>query len=156
MLNKSRKDQSIDVYQLLLEASMKKRKDRRAQLLQAIGVEDLFEDGSIKIDMRTCKGAECKLCIDACPTSALYWKSGEIGITEELCIYCSACVVNCIVDDCIRVERKRSNNQIERFSTPKHVLTLSDNINSRKREERAKSIFPDKEAYLKRYGKWPL
>lgn len=144
-----------NIYELLLEASEKKKKEKRgkrADLLKEMGVEEYFEEGSIKIDMRTCKGIECNLCVEACPTSALYWKAGEIGIVEDLCVYCAACVLNCVVDDCIEITRKRPNGKTERFSTPRDVLTLLRNICSGKKSERLKSLFPTAEDYLERYG----
>jgi len=144
---------SMDIYGLLLEASKKKKREERAYLLESIGVKGFFEEGNIKIDMKTCKGVECKLCIKACPTNALYWKFGEIGITEELCIYCTSCVLNCMVDDCIRVERKRPNGENERFSKPSDVLTLWEHLNTKKRMDAVKMILPDEEAFLKRYRK---
>lgn len=142
---------SMDIYGLLLEASRKQRKVRREQLLKSMSVQEFFEDGSIKIDMKTCKGVECKLCIQACPTNALYWKAGEIGVTEELCIYCMACVLNCMVDDCILVERKRQSGENERFSKPLEVVALWERLNAKKRMEAVKMILPDPEAFLKRY-----
>jgi len=146
----------VNIYELLLEASEKKKKEKRekrAELLKSMGVEEYFEEGSIKIDMKTCKGIECNLCVEACPTKALYWKAGEIGIVEDLCVYCAACVFNCIVDNCIQVTRKRPNGTVEKFNTPKDVLTLLGNINSRKKFDRLKSRFPTAEEYLERYGK---
>lgn len=146
---------SVNIYELLLEASEEKKKEKmekRAELLESMGVKEYFEEGSIKIDMRTCKGIECNLCVEACPTNALYWKAGEIGIVEDLCVYCAACVLNCVVDDCIRVRRKRPNGKIERFSTPRDVVTLLRNIGTGKRSERLKSLFPTAEDYLERYG----
>jgi len=143
----------VDIYQLLLEASERKKREKRAQLLQSIGVKEYFEEGSVRIDMKTCKGVECELCIKACPTNALYWRSGEIGIVEELCVFCATCVYNCVVDDCIQVQRKRSNGQTEQFSTQADVLALLRDINSRKRTKIVESLFPNAEAYLKRYGK---
>jgi len=145
-----------NIYELLLEASEKKKKEKRekrAELLKSVGVEEYFEEGNIKIDMKTCKGRECNLCIEACPTSALYWKAGEIGIVEDLCVYCAACVFNCVVDNCIEVIRKRPNGKIEKFSTPREVLTLLRDINSLKRSDRLKSRFPTAEDYLERYVK---
>ena len=144
-----------NIYELLLEASEEKKKEKmekRAELLKSVGVEEYFEEGSIKIDMRTCKGIECNLCVEACPTNALYWKAGEIGIVEDLCVYCAACVFNCVVDNCVEVTRKRPNGTVEKFSTPRDVLTLLRNINSGKRGERLKSRFPTAEDYLERYG----
>jgi len=142
---------SMDIYGLLLEASRRKKREKRAQLLQSIGVKELFEEGRISVDMKTCKGIECKLCIKACPTNALFWKTGEIGITEELCIYCTSCVLNCMVDDCIQVERKRGNGEKERFTKPSDVLSLWKRLNTRKRMDAVKMILPDQEAFLKRY-----
>jgi len=146
MSEKSEASSGADIYQLLLEASKKKRKEKRAQLLQPLGIKEFFEEGSISIDKRTCEGVECKLCIEACPTNALYWKSGEVGIVEELCVFCTACVSNCIVDNCIQVSRKRANGEIEKFKTPRDVLTLLGYINSRKRINRMELRFPTIEA----------
>ena len=145
----------VNIYELLLEASEKKKKEKRekrAELLKSVGVEEYFEEGSIKIDMKTCKGRECNLCVEACPTNALYWKAGEIGIVEDLCVYCAACVFSCVVDNCIEVTRKRPGGKIEKFSTPRDVLTLLSGINSGKRFDRLKSRFPTPEDYLERYG----
>jgi len=142
---------SVDIYGLLLEASLKQRRAKREQLLKSMGVKEFFEEGSIRIDMKTCKGVECKLCIKACPTNALYWKAGEIGVAEELCVYCMACVLNCMVDDCILVERKRQNGENEWFSKPSDVVALWERLNTKKRTEAVKIILPDQEAFLKRY-----
>jgi ferredoxin len=152
---KKTENSGADIYGLLLQASEEKekeKKERRAELLKSVGVKEYFEGGSIKIDMKTCKGLECNLCVDACPTNALYWKAGRIGIVEDLCVHCAACVLNCIVDNCIRVRRKRSNGKIENFSTPREVLRLLQDINSGKRCDRLRSIFPSAEDYLERYG----
>jgi len=153
MLKRKEDDSSPDIYQLLLEASKKREKEKRAQLLQSIGVKEFFEEGSIRIDKKTCRGVECKLCIKACPTNALYWKSGEVGIVEDLCVFCTACVLSCIVDDCIVVSRERPNGGMERFSKPANVLNLLHIINSRNRTKMVKSRFPTVEDYLRRYGK---
>jgi ferredoxin len=156
---KKSEEQNVNIFDLLSEASEaeekkeEKPKSRRAELLEPMGIEDCFEEGSIKIDMRTCRGIECNLCVKACPTSALYWKAGEIGIIEDLCIHCTACVVNCIVDDCIQVTRKRPDGKTESFSNPKDVLELQCNINSKKRKDRVESLYPTVEEYLKRHRK---
>jgi ferredoxin len=142
-----------DIFTLLSEASKKKRNEKRAQILQSMGVKEFFEEGNISIDKKTCKGVECKLCIKACPTNALYLKSGEVGIVKELCVFCTACVANCIVDNCIQVSRKRPNGGIEKSSKPMDVLILLNNINSEKRIDAIKLLFTDSEAYLKKYGK---
>ncbi len=134
-----------DIYQLLLEASKKRDKAKRAQLLEEVGVKEFFDEGTITIDKKTCKGVECKLCIDACPTKALYWKAGEVGIVEELCVYCAACVWSCVVDNCIQVTRKRPDGETEKISTQKQVVTLLDNVNSKKRAKATKDLFLEEE-----------
>jgi len=153
MPKESADTQSTDIFALLSKASKKKRKEKRAQILQSMDVKEFFEEGSISIDKKTCKGVECKLCIKACPTNALYWKSGEVGIDEDLCVFCAACVANCIVDNCVRISRKRPNGGIETFSKPIDVLILLNNINSEKRIDAIRLLFSDSEAYLKKYSK---
>ncbi len=143
--------EDIDIFQLLEEASKKRRRERREQLLQSLGVKEFFEDGSIQIETSICDGVECKLCIEACPTNALYWRSGEVGVVAELCVFCTACVLSCIVDDCIRVKRKRPNGEVEEFSTPQQALRLLDRMNSRRRCEIVKRRLPTATAYLERY-----
>ena len=116
-------------------------------------IKEFFENGEIKIDYRTCQGLECELCIKACPTSALYWRDGKVGIVKDLCVYCGACVINCIVDDCITIERKRENGKVERFSTPRDVILLYRIRNAERRCVRTRSFLPNNEAYLKRTKK---
>jgi len=143
----------MDIYKVLLEASKEKRKAKREQLLKSVGVEEFFEEGSIRIDMKTCKGIECQFCIKVCPTKALYWKAGEIGVTEDLCVYCASCVLNCMVDNCIEVRRRRQNGTNERFSNPQDVINMLNHLNARNRRKVIESILPDSEAYIKRYCK---
>ncbi len=147
------RDEDVDIFQLLEQASEKRRREEREQLLQSLGVKEFFEEGSIKIETIVCEGVECKLCIEACPTNALYWRSGKVGIVEELCVFCTACVLSCIVDNCIRVKRKRPNGDVEEFSTPEEALRLLQRINSRKVHGIVKRRLPTAEAYLERYVK---
>lgn len=142
---------TIDIFDLLSDSGKKAKKNNREELLAASGVKEFFNEGKISINKRTCWGVECKLCIKACPTNALYWKAGEVGITEDLCVYCGACVLCCMVDDCIKVQRKREDGTSEKFSTPKGVVKLEDKINTRKRFERVKEVFPTAEDYYKRF-----
>ena len=155
MSDKGEKSSSLDIFQLLTETAEEERKKRREELLAPLGIKEFFVEGSITINKRTCQGVECKLCIEACPTNALYWRAGEIGITEELCIYCGACVLSCIVDDCMKIVRKRSTGEVESFSKPRDFLTLQNGINARKRFERIQDIFPKPEDYLERYKRVP-
>ena len=101
------------------------KKKRRKELLEPTGVKEIFKEGKISINKFTCVGGQCKFCIKACPTNALYWGTGEVGIIEDLCVYCGACVLNCMVDDCIKIERKREDGTIEKFSKPSDVIKSS-------------------------------
>jgi ferredoxin len=141
----------VDIFDLLSDSGKKAKKKQREELLAASGVKEFFEEGKISIDKRTCWGLECKLCIKACPTNALYWKAGEVGIIEDLCVYCGACVLSCMVDDCIKIMRKRENGKVEKFSKLKDVIVLENEINAKKRFERVSEVFPTAEAYCERY-----
>jgi len=152
MLMPQESSSKVDIFDLLSgnEEKNQKRKQRE-ELLAASGAKEFFPEGRININKQTCYGQECKLCIKACPTNALYWKAGEIGITDDLCVYCSACVLSCMVDDCIRIERKREDGKLEKFSKPKEAITLEHKINTRKRVERVREVFPTVEGYCERY-----
>ncbi len=115
------------------------RRKRRKELIEPTGVKELFKDGKISINKFTCIGGQCKLCIQKCPTNALYWGTGEVGIIDDLCVYCGACVVNCMVDDCIKIERTREDGKTEKFSKAKDVIALQERINTKKRFERVKT-----------------
>ena len=144
---------NIDIFDMLTSSGEKAKKKRREELLASTGVKEFFAEGSISVNKRTCWGLECKLCIKACPTNALYWKAGEVGIVEDLCVYCGACVLSCMVDDCIKVARKREDGKTERFSKPRDVRTLENRINAKKRFERVSEVFPTAEAYCEKYGR---
>lgn len=121
-----------------MEAEKKKTRSNRSELLRSIGVlEEYFEEGDIRIDKSTCRGVECKLCIKACPTNALYWSEGEVKIERDLCIYCGACVLSCIVDGCIRVTR-RKDGITESFSTPREIIEIMNSHSSHNRQEAIK------------------
>jgi Fe-S-cluster-containing hydrogenase component 2 len=150
MPKKGDKPPNVDIFELLGDAGKKEKKKRREELLAPLGTKEFFAEGSITINKRICHGVECKLCIKACPTNALFWKAGEIGLTKELCIYCGACVLSCIVDDCIKITRKRSTGEVETFSRPRDFMIQQSDINTRKRLERVKEVFPEPEEYSKR------
>jgi len=145
---------NVDIFGLLsVDKEAEEKKKQRKELLASTGVKEFFEEGSISINKRTCWGLECKLCIEKCPTNALYWKTGEVGIVEDLCVYCGACVLCCMVDDCIKVERKREDGKTERFSKPNDVVKVQDKVNAKKRFQRVKTVFPTREEYCERYSK---
>ncbi len=143
---------TVDIFGLLSEdTDEKQKKKRRQELLEPTGVKELFKEGAITINKFTCVGGQCKLCVKACPTNALYWKTGEVGITEDLCVYCGACVLNCMVDNCIKIERKREDDRTEWFSKPKDVIQLQEKLSAQKRLERVKAILPTLDTYCERY-----
>jgi len=146
--SKSNESSSVDMFRLLTETTEKDRKKRRKELLAPLDVKEFFVEGTLSINKRTCKGVECKLCIKACPTSALYWKAGEVGLMEDLCVYCGACVLSCIVDDCIKISRKRPEGIVETFSRPKDFTVLQHNVNARRRLEKIREVFPRTEDYI--------
>ena len=145
---------NVDMFSLLSDNDERAKKKRREELLASLGVKEFFAEGNISINKQTCWGLECKLCIKKCPTNALYWKAGQVGIVDDLCVYCGACVLCCMVDDCIKVERKREDGKVERFSKPKEVVKLEDKINTKKRFERVSELFPTGERYREKY-KYP-
>jgi ferredoxin len=138
------KKADYDIFSLMSNEKAKKEKPANDILAQT-GIKVFFKDGKISVNTFTCTGVQCKICIKACPTNALYWKtSGEIGIIPELCIYCGACVLSCMVDNCIKIERKRDDGTIEKFSKPAHVYALEEKISGGKRVQRAISLLtPD-------------
>ena len=145
---------SPNIFALLQQASKTKKPPdtNRTKLLREMGVQEFFKEGNVTIDMKTCRGLECNLCVEVCPTSALYWKVGEIALIKDLCVYCTACVYSCPVDNCIQLQRKRLNGRIEEVGTQREVLQLLRDISSSKRCERVKSIYPTVEEYLKRFS----
>jgi ferredoxin len=142
---------NVDIFDILSNNGERVKKKRREELLASSGVKEFFAEGNISIDKLTCWGVECKLCIKACPTNALYWKAGEVGIVHDLCVYCGACVLSCMVDDCIKVKRKRENGKVERFGKPKDVVKLGEKINAKKRFDRVREVFPSSEEYCEKY-----
>lgn len=124
-----------DIYSLLLEGQ-KKPRTNRAEILRSMGItQQYFEEGSLKIDMSKCVGVECKLCVKACPTNALYWDEAKVKLEEDLCIYCSACVLNCIVDNCMVLTRRGGDGKVSRFSTSRGAVLINNSTASQKRKK---------------------
>jgi ferredoxin len=156
--SKPSKHEDANALRLLSKTSGRNIQKRRKELLAPLDIQEFFAEGTITINKRTCRGIECNLCVKACPTNALYWKAGEIGMTAELCIFCGACVLNCIVDDCVRISRKRMNGHVESFSAPKDFMMLQHRINAEKRFKLILEVFSMAEGYVKqrrrrRHGK---
>ncbi len=145
---------TIDIFNMLSgteEKAEKPQKSQRQELLEPTGVKELFPEGKISINKYTCIGVQCKLCIKACPTNALYWKTGEVGIIDDLCVYCSACVLSCMVDDCIKITRKREDGKTEKFGKPRDVMVLANSLNAEKRFQRVCDVLQSAEEYCKKY-----
>ena len=115
------------------------KKNRRKELLEPTGVKEHYKNGKISINKFTCVGGQCKLCIKACPTNALFWGTGEVGIIDDLCVYCGACVVNCMVNDCIKVERTLEDGKTEKISKLRDMIKLQERKNVKKRFERVQT-----------------
>ncbi|NLF88544.1 hypothetical protein GX563_06950 [Candidatus Bathyarchaeota archaeon] len=133
----------ISIFDLMNEESEalseeEERRKRRKELIEPTGVKELFKEGKISINKFTCVGGQCKLCIKACPTNALYWGTGEVGIIDDLCVYCGACVANCMVDNCIKVERT-ADTKVEKFSKIEDIIKLDECKNTKKRFERVRT-----------------
>ena len=141
MMSDKKGAKDIDIFQLLDVASKRKHREERQAFLSDLEVQDLFRDGTIHINKQTCLGVECKLCIDVCPTHALYWTKGEVEVEKQLCVYCMACVFSCIVENCITITRKRETGEDEVFSNIKNACVLLHEIALNKRIERIQSIY---------------
>ncbi|MCW4018538.1 MAG: 4Fe-4S binding protein [Candidatus Bathyarchaeota archaeon] len=156
------KDSSaIDIFDMLSESTPKEdekteapQKNQRQELLETTKYKDkdLYPEGTIAINKYTCVGVQCKLCIEVCPTNALYWTNSGVGVIDDLCLHCDACVLSCMVDDCIKVTRKREDGKIESFSKIKDVIALVNQANAKKRAQRICDVFPSADKYCERYG----
>ncbi len=126
---------SPDIYSLLLK-EQKKPSVNKTEILHSMGItQQYYEEGSLMIDISICLGVECKLCIKACPTNALYWDEARVKLEEDLCIYCSACVLNCVVDNCMVLTRRGSDGKVSRFGTPRRAALVNNSIASKKRKK---------------------
>jgi ferredoxin len=157
------KDSStIDIFDMLSESTPAKEEERpqtpqktqRQELLETTKYkdQDRYPEGTITINKYTCVGGQCKLCIKVCPTNALYWSNSGVEVIEDLCLHCDACVLSCMVDDCIKVTRKREDGKTESFSKIRDIMVLVNGANAKKRAQRICSVFPSGDAFCQRYG----
>jgi hypothetical protein len=58
-----------------------------------------------------------------------------------------------MVDDCIKVERKREDGKTEEFSKTEDVMKLENSINTEKRVQRVREVLPTVEEYCKKHWK---
>ena len=102
---------------------------------------DLFQNISLTIDHPICILGQCRLCLDKCPTNALYQKE-RVELIPELCIGCGACVLVCMVPGCIKLVRERKDNhKKETLSVPKDVEKSLNAVNKRKKRNVEKEVF---------------
>jgi len=47
----------------------------------------------------------CDLCVNSCPTGAIYKENNEYRLDESKCIYCSICTSNCPVDSWVAAKK---------------------------------------------------
>jgi ferredoxin len=151
----SQNKDNVDIFGLLSEDTVdSEKKNDRETLLATTGVKDVFQWGTISINIYTCLGVQCKACIKVCPTNTLYWGSGKIEVVEDLCVYCGACVLVCQVDDCIKLERRRDKDgKVEKFSNPTDVLLFQKKTNTNKRVQRVRSVVLKPKDYYAQYPK---
>ena len=106
-------------------------------------VPDLFHNISLTIDHPICRLGECRLCLDKCPTNALYQKE-RVELIPELCNGCGGCVLVCMVPGCIQLTRTRNETgKQEVLSTPKEVEKSLRALNKRKKQKAGKIAFVD-------------
>ena len=142
----------VDIFALMVREEEKRRRAVREEVLSALGIPEFFSSGSVRIDAGKCYGPQCDLCVKACPTSAIFWREGRLIVQEELCIYCTACVANCMVEGCIRVRRVRPDGRVEEFSSVRDVAALQRAIAGEKATDMVGRLFPSPEEYLARFG----
>jgi Na+-translocating ferredoxin:NAD+ oxidoreductase RNF subunit RnfB len=150
---------AFDIFDLLSGSDEKESSEpeeaesnQRAELLASTKAKDLFPKGTVTINKYSCVGVQCKYCIKACPTNALYWTNEGVGIIEDLCLHCQACVLSCMVDNCIKVTRKRDEKTDEQFSKTRDTVKLSQKISGKKRFTRVNDALPSLEHYCKKYN----
>ncbi len=149
---------SIDIFGMLSESPPKApekpeppQKNQRQELLETTKYKDKdhFPEGTITINKYTCVGLQCKMCVKACPTNALYWTDSGVAIIDDLCIHCQACVMSCMVDDCIKVTRKREDGKEEKYSKIKDITILNSQHNTKKRVQRVHDAFSSRNGGLR-------
>jgi len=146
----------VDIFSMMVEEEEKRRRALREEVLGTLGIQDIFVKGSVSVDMRKCYGRECDMCVKACPTRAIFWRDNELVIQEEICIFCTACVANCMVEGCIRVRRVRPDGTVEEYSSVREVAVLLRSISGRKALEAVEAVFPSTSDFLQRFGSRPL
>jgi len=102
---------------------------------------DLFQNVSLTIDHATCRLGECRICIDKCPTNALFQQE-RVELIPELCVGCGGCVLLCMVPGCIKLVRVRKDTgQKETLTIPRDVEKSLRALNKRKKLDVGRNVF---------------
>ena len=103
------------------------------EILRSVGAREDFFEVSLSIDHSICRLGECKLCLDHCPTQALF-QAKQVEIIPQLCTGCGSCILLCMVPGCMKLKRKRKDDGKEEIlSTPEDVLLSVNADNHKKR-----------------------
>lgn len=104
------------------------------KMLEELNAIDYFADITLTIDDPICVRSQgCKLCVDKCPTKALYM-GNKVELIQELCIGCGGCIRVCMVPGCMTLTRRRkSTGRMDKFSTPLQTQKIDAAENARKK-----------------------
>ncbi|MHA2233453.1 MAG: ATP-binding protein [Candidatus Hodarchaeales archaeon] len=104
------------------------------KMLEELNAPQLFDEIQLLIDDPVCVRSQgCRLCVDKCPTKALYM-GNKVEFIQDLCNGCGGCVRVCMVPGCITLTRRRkSTGRLENFSTPLDTQKIDAAENARKK-----------------------
>ena len=123
----------------------KKRDPSIQKIIDDLGIKrEDFDFIELKIDHATCRLGECRLCIEHCPTNALY-QSEKVELVPDLCIACGGCVLLCMVPKCMELTRvRKATGQKETMRTTNEVKKLLGALNTRKRQKILRDAYQKK------------
>ncbi|MFW9917829.1 MAG: hypothetical protein ACFFGZ_19690 [Candidatus Thorarchaeota archaeon] len=104
------------------------------KMLAELNAPQLYDEINLAIDDPVCVRSQgCKLCVEKCPTKALYM-GNKVELIQELCIACGGCVRVCMVPGCITLTRRRkTTGRVDKFSTPLQAQKIDAAENARKK-----------------------
>lgn len=104
------------------------------KMLEELNAPQLFDEIQLSIDDPVCVRSQgCRLCVDKCPTKALYM-GNKVELIQDLCIGCGGCVRVCMVPGCITlIRRRKSTGRLENSSTPLDTQKIDAAENARKK-----------------------
>ena len=104
------------------------------KILEELNAPQLYDEIKLSIDDAICVRSQgCKLCVEKCPTHALYM-GNKVELIQDLCNGCGGCIRVCMVPGCMSLTRKRKNTgRLEKFSRPLQAQKIDAAENSRKK-----------------------